>query len=186
MSKAVLEALQGRFPQAIREVYSFRGDEAAFVDPASLCELATFLKFDPALDMKLLLSVTAVDYLGQAPRFEVVYSMTSMTHHHRLRLRAKVVDDAAPEVPSVAGIWRTANWWERHVYDLYGIRFTGHPDLRRLYMPESFVGHPLRKDYPLKGRQPLVPERDLQDVVRGPGPHPREAERSFPGRAPRR
>jgi NADH-quinone oxidoreductase subunit C len=126
------------------------------------------------MDMKLLLSVTAVDYLGQTPRFEVVTNLTSLTHHHRLRLRMRVSEES-PELPSLAGLYRTANWWERHVYDLYGIRFAGHPDMRRLYLPQDWVGHPLRKDYPVKGRQPIVPERGIRDLIRGPGPNPRTA-----------
>ncbi len=184
MAKAVLEALQQKFPEAVRDLYTHRGDDVAFVEARGLVEVCNFLKFDPSTDLKLMLSVTGVDYLGESPRFECVYHFTSMTHHHRVRLRVKAPDDADPRVPSVAGIWRTANWWERHVFDLYGIRFDGHPDLRRLYMPESFVGHPLRKDYPMKGRQPLIPERDFRDVIRGPGPQPREQGRTFPGRSP--
>ena len=185
MSKAVLDALSQRFPSAVHDPYSHRGDEAIFVAPAAVVEVATYLKHDPTMDMKLLLSVTAVDYLGQTQRFEVVYHLTSLTHHHRVRLRAKVPETPA-EIPSVSGVWRTANWWERHVFDMYGIRFTGHPDLRRLYMPETWEGYPLRKDYPLRGRQPLVPEKDIRDLVRGPGPQPRTSDRVFPGRAPRR
>jgi NADH-quinone oxidoreductase subunit C len=174
MSKAILEALKQRFPERIRETYTFRGDDVAVIDPAATLEIHNFLKYDPALDMKLLLSVTAVDYLGQTPRFEVVTNLTSLTHHHRLRLRTRVPEER-PELPSLAGLFRTANWWERYVYDLYGIRFTGHPDLRRLYLPQEWVGHPLRKDYPVKGRQPIVPERGIRDLIRGPGPNPRTA-----------
>ena len=185
MSQAVLDALQQKHPTAIREVYTFRGDEAAFVNPDAIVEVCSFLKYDPAMDMKLLLSVTAVDYLGQDPRFEVVYHLTSMTHHHRLRLRAKVAEQPG-ELPTVSGIWRTANWWERHVFDLYGLRFKGHPDLRRLYMPDDWDGYPLRKDYPLRGRHPIVPEKDIPDLIRGPGPQPRDFDKTFPGRAPRR
>ncbi len=174
MSKAILEALKQRFPERIRETYTFRGDDVAMIDPAGTLEIHNFLKFEPAMDMKLLLSVTAVDYLGQTPRFEVVTNLTSLSHHHRLRLRMRVSEES-PELPSLAGLYRTANWWERHVYDLYGIRFAGHPDMRRLYLPQDWVGHPLRKDYPVKGRQPIVPERGIRDLIRGPGPNPRTA-----------
>ncbi len=185
MAKAVLDALVAKFPGSVRDPYTFRGDDVAFVDPAAVVEVGNFLKYDPAMDMKLLLSVTAVDYLGEAPRFEVVYNLTSLSHHHRVRLRAKVPETPA-ELPSLSGIWRTANWWERHVFDLYGIRFTGHPNMKRLYMPEDFQGHPLRKDYPLRGRQPIAPEREIPDLIRGPGPQPRRGDETFPGRAPRR
>jgi NADH-quinone oxidoreductase subunit C len=98
--------------------------------------------------------------------------MTSLTHHHRLRLRMRAPSNEAPVVPSIANLWRGANWWERQIYDLYGIKFEGHPDLRRLYMPEDWKGHPLRKDYPTKLRQPIVPERGIKDLIRGPGPNP--------------
>lgn len=171
MSKAVLEALQARFPDALRESYTFRGDDVAVIDAARVVELANFLKFDPAMDMKLCLSVTAVDYLGETPRFEVVTHLTSLSFHHRVRLRMRVSEEN-PICPSVTPIWRGASWWERQIWDLYGIKFQGHPDLRRLYMPEDWKGHPLRKDYPLRHRQPIVPERGIQDLIRGPGPHP--------------
>jgi NADH-quinone oxidoreductase subunit C len=204
MAQAVLDALQQKHPTAIREVFTVRGDEVAMVNADDIATVCSFLKYDPAMDMKLLLSVTAVDYLGweeagsagrraeaegrsitAVPRFEVVYHLTSMTHHHRVRLRAKVTEKPG-EIPTVSGIWRTANWWERHVWDLYGLRFKGHPDMRRLYMPEDWDGHPLRKDYPLRGRHPIVPERDIPDLIRGPGPQPRDFDKTFPGRAPRR
>jgi len=173
MSQAVLEALKGRFPEAMVATYAFRGDDVASVAPGAIREICNFLKFDPEMDMKLLLSVTAVDYLVETPRFEVVYNLTSLTFHHRVRLRARLPEEN-PTIDSVAPIWRTADWWERHVYDLYGIKFQGHPDLRRFYMPEDFKGHPLRKDYPTRARQPLVPERGIVDLMRGPGPAPRD------------
>lgn len=174
MSKAILEAISQRFPDRVRETYTHRGDDVAVIDPAATVEIHNFLKSDPALDMKLMLSVTAVDYLGQTPRFEVVTNLTSLTHHHRVRLRMRVPEEN-PELPSLANVYRTANWWERQVFDLYGIRFTGHPDLRRLYLPQEWVGHPLRKDYPVKARQPIVAERGIRDLIRGPGPNPRTA-----------
>ncbi len=169
MSQAVLAALKARFPDALLETYTSRGDDVAVIVPEQIVDLCTFLKFDPAMDMKLLLSVTGVDYLGETPRFEVVVNLTSLTHHHRVRLRARLPEEK-PVIPSIAGIWRGADWWERHVWDMYGIKFKGHPNLKRLYMPEEFQGHPLRKDYPLRGRQPLVPERGIRDLIRGPGP----------------
>jgi NADH-quinone oxidoreductase subunit C len=103
--------------------------------------------------------VTAVDYLGRTPRFEVVYQLNSLTHRHRLRVKV-AVDEADAVVPSAVPVWASALWAEREVFDLMGIRFAGHPDLRRILMYAGFEGHPLRKDYPLMQRQPLVPERD--------------------------
>jgi len=103
--------------------------------------------------------VTAVDYLGRAPRFEVVYQLNSLARRHRLRVKV-AVEEADAVVPSAVPVWASALWAEREVFDLMGIRFAGHPDLRRILMYAGFEGHPLRKDYPLMRRQPLVPERD--------------------------
>jgi NADH-quinone oxidoreductase subunit C len=103
--------------------------------------------------------VTAVDFLGRTPRFEVVYHLYSMSQGHRLRVKI-LVEEADPAVPSLSALWHAANWLEREVWDMFGIRFDGHPDLRRILMYPEFQGHPLRKDYPVAKRQPLVPERD--------------------------
>jgi NADH-quinone oxidoreductase subunit C len=123
--------------------------------------------------MNLAPYITAVDYLGQDPRFEVVYNTLSTATSERIRLRVKVPESDLV-VPSVVSVWRGADWFERYCFDMYGIGFTGHPDLRRLLMYDEFVGHPLRKDYPLKGRQPLVEEREVRDIFRGPGPATRD------------
>jgi NADH-quinone oxidoreductase subunit C len=117
------------------------------------------LRDDPELRFDLLADVTAVDYLGRTPRFEVVYQLKSLALDHRLRLKVPV-DGDAPVVPSASGLWKSALWGEREVFDMFGIRFAGHPDLRRILMYPEFQGHPLRKDYPLNQRWSLVPERD--------------------------
>src|SRR5438876_76098 len=103
--------------------------------------------------------LTAVDYLGRTPRFEVVYQLYSLSLNHRLRVKVPVPEDD-PVVPTASGVWKSANWAEREAWDMFGIRFAGHPDLRRILMYPEFEGHPLRKDYPVDKRQPLVPERD--------------------------
>jgi len=105
------------------------------------------------------MDLSAVDYLGQEPRFELVAHLYSLTHNHRLRVKTRV-PETDPAVSSLTGLWKAANWLEREVWDMFGIRFSGHPDLRRILLYEGFVGHPLRKDYPVNRRQPLVPERD--------------------------
>lgn len=120
--------------------------------------LAT-LRDHPEMRFEHLSDLTAVDYLGRAPRFEVVYQLYSITLNHRLRVKVPVSEDD-PELPTATGLWKAAIWAEREVWDMLGIRFTGHPDLRRILMYPEFEGHPLRKDYPLHRRQPLVPERD--------------------------
>jgi NADH-quinone oxidoreductase subunit C len=118
-----------------------------------------FLRDEPGLDFEMLMDVTAVDYLGQEPRFEVVYHLYSLKRNHRVRIKARL-PEAAPEIASLVELWPSANWMEREVWDLYGIRFSGHPDLRRILLYDEFEGHPLRKDYPKERRQPLVGPRN--------------------------
>jgi NADH-quinone oxidoreductase subunit C len=100
-----------------------------------------------------------VDWLGQEPRFEVVHHLYSVKRNHRVRVKARVPEPLC-EIDSVAGVYPSANWMEREVFDLYGVRFRGHPDLRRILLYEGFDGHPLRKDYPKEKRQPLVGPRN--------------------------
>jgi NADH-quinone oxidoreductase subunit C len=172
MAKAVIDALVKRFPEAVYDAYEgVGGDDCAFVKKDHVAEACRFLKVDLAFNMAPY--ITAVDYLGQDPRFEVVYNLYSTKTNARVRLRVKVPESDLV-VPSVTGLWRGADWFERYCFDMYGIRFGGHPDLRRLLMYDEFVGHPLRKDYPLRGRQPLVPEREVRDIYRGPGPATRD------------
>jgi NADH-quinone oxidoreductase subunit C len=174
MSKAVIDALVQRFPDAVSDPYEgVGGDDCAFVRKEGIAEVCRFLKEEPALAFNMAPYITAVDYLGQDPRFEVVYNLYSTKTNARVRLRVKV-PEADAVVPSVTGLWRGADWFERYCFDMYGIRFSGHPDMRRLLMYDEFVGHPLRKDYPLRGRQPLVPEREVHDIYRGPGPATRD------------
>jgi NADH-quinone oxidoreductase subunit C len=115
-----------------------------------------FLRDDEATAFEMLMDLTAVDLLGRGePRFEVVYHLYSVARRHRLRVKVRV-SETEPVVDSLTPVWPAANWMEREVWDLYGIRFAGHPDLRRLLLYEEFEGHPLRKDYPKTGRQPLI------------------------------
>jgi NADH-quinone oxidoreductase subunit C len=113
-----------------------------------------------ALAFDVLMDLTAVDYSRfpgreDGPRFEVVYHLYSIAHNHRLRVKVRLTEDH-PVAPTAVPLWPIANWFEREVWDMFGIRFDGHPDLRRLLMYEEFVGHPLRKDYPINRRQPLI------------------------------
>jgi NADH dehydrogenase I D subunit len=155
MSQDILERLRERFPTDVIGSDRYRGDASATVRPEALLDVARFAKDDPALCFDMPLDVTAVDYIGQEPRFEVVHHLYSTKHHHRLRLKARV-PEKDPTSPSVTSVWVGANWLERETYDMYGIRFSGHPDLRRIYLYEEFEGHPLRKDYPKERRQPLI------------------------------
>ena len=134
------------------------------IAPEHLLEVTRFARDDERTRFEQLCDLTAVDYLnspGATDRFAVIYSLLSLTHNHRLWLKV-FVNDPDPEVPSVTGIWRGAEWPEREVFDLFGIRFSGHPDLRRIVCPEGITDHPLRKDYPLRGKG----EREAFEVVR--------------------
>jgi NADH-quinone oxidoreductase subunit C len=174
MAKAVIEALLERFPKIVSGPSEGPGgDDCAFVKKEHIAEVCAFLKDDPNLQFNAAPYITAVDYLGQEPRFEVVYNLLSTRTNRRVRLRVKV-PEGDPVLPSVTPVWRGANWFERYCWDMYGLHFTGHPDPRRLFMYEEFVGHPLRKDYPLRGRQPLTEEREIDEAFRGPGPAGRD------------
>ena len=131
------------------------GDATVLVDRSRLLEVLAHLRDDSHLDFDMLTDLCAVDWLPTTPRFEVVYHLLSVTHHHRLRVKVEIPEDD-PVVDSAVPLYASANWMEREVWDLYGIGFTGHPDPRRLLLYESFDGHPLRKDYPKQRRQPLV------------------------------
>ena len=183
MSVAALQRIAERFPDAVVQGYTLHGDETLVIDAAHLIEVARFCKDDPALDFKLPVSVTCVDYIDEKPRFELVYTLYSITKKHRIRLKVRVPEEE-PEVPTTRDVWRGMDWWERYCWDMYGIRFSGRGPMRRLWMYEEFEGHPLRKDYPLRGRQPLIPEADIRDIYRGPGPGPGSppASRSNPAR----
>jgi NADH-quinone oxidoreductase subunit C len=146
-------------PDAVLETHAHRGDATALVDAERIVDVLTLLRDDPDFEFEMLSDVTAVDHLGEEPRFEVVYHLYSVAKNHRLRVKARVFE-ATPELASAVDLYPSANWMEREIWDLYGIRFEGHPDLRRLLLYEEFDGHPLRKDYPKERRQPLVGPRN--------------------------
>jgi NADH-quinone oxidoreductase subunit C len=121
-------------------------DHVLIVPAANLVEICTFLRDDPELQFSMLSWISGVDWLPRDPRFEVVYGLLSMERNARLTLKVMIPEEQA-KVPTVCGVWSTANWHEREVFDLSGVRFTGHPDLRRILCPEDWVGYPLRRDY---------------------------------------
>jgi NADH-quinone oxidoreductase subunit C len=121
-----------------------------YVDKESIVEVLKFLKEEPGFEYGFLADITATDEETE-PRFEVVYNLFSHTHKWRIRLKVRVAE--GEEVPTAVSVWKAANWAEREVYDMFGVRFRGHPDLRRILMDERWVGYPLRKDYPLRGYQ---------------------------------
>jgi NADH-quinone oxidoreductase subunit C len=156
---AALERLLAFFPSAVQATHADLGDATALVDPGSLLAIMRFLRDEPGLDFEMLTDATAVDWLGQSPRFELVYHLYSLKRNHRVRIKARVPEND-PEIASLVSLWPSADWMEREIWDLYGIRFKGHPDLRRILLYEEFEGHPLRKDYPKEKRQPLVGPRN--------------------------
>jgi NADH-quinone oxidoreductase subunit C len=157
---AVLARVAAVVPEAeLLPLADMRGQAVAVVPPARVADALRALRDDAELAFDLLADLSAVDYLGKTPRYEVVYQLQSVRHRHRLRVKVRV-DGPDPEVPTASAIWRSAIWAEREVWDMFGIRFVGHPDLRRILMYPEFDGHPLRKDYPLDRRVAIVPERD--------------------------
>jgi NADH-quinone oxidoreductase subunit C len=160
MAQRVLDILQRSVPHALVETGSYVGDEIAVVHREHLIEALARLRDDPALRMNMLSDLTVVDYLGQEPRFEVVYQLYSIPLKHRVRVKVRIGDGDDCWVPTATGLWHAANWAEREAWDMYGVQFRGHPDLRRILMYEEFVGFPLRKDYPQNARQPLIRRPD--------------------------
>lgn len=150
MPDALVERLTEAFPGVIEPLETpFDIPQVRVNDPAQLVEICQWLKEE---GFNMLLDIGGVDYLPRPSRFEVVYHLLDMSAHRRLRLRV-IPNEEEPEVPSVGEIWPSALAPEREVYDLFGIVFTGHPDLRRIMLPDNWRGHPLRKDYPLQGPQ---------------------------------
>lgn len=144
----VIEKVRGAFPQAVTQTSEFRGALSLFVSRAAIVDVARYLRDDMQLAYNFLENLCAVDYLGRDPRFEVVYHLLSHKNRHRIVLKVGV-PEADPTVPTLTGVWPTANWQEREAYDLMGLVFTGHPGLHRILLPDDWIGHPLRKDVPL-------------------------------------
>jgi NADH-quinone oxidoreductase subunit C len=147
--------IEERFPQAVLDSHAQHGDETLVLRKEAILDVARLLKEDPELQFNLLTDITAVDYLGRHPRFEIVYHFLSLKFNRRLRIKLPS-DEPYPVVKSLTPLWKTANWLERECFDMYGIRFEGHPNLARILLYEPFEGHPLRKDYPKTKRQPLI------------------------------
>lgn len=143
--------VQEKFPQAVVEVVEFRDEQTIVLDPTYLTSVCAYLHKN--LRYNFLSTVTAVDWPERTPRFDVVYQLLSLPNQCLLRLKVRVGEkgEEHPSVPSVCGIWPGANWYEREIFDLFGIEFANHPDLRRILMPPDWTTHPLRKDYPLTG-----------------------------------
>ena len=150
MNELVLQRLRTRFGDAILESAEFRGELTVVVLHERIVDVCRFLKEDAELRFDLLSDLCGIDMATPVQRFGVIYNLFSIGRKHRIRVKT-FCEEEDPIVPSVTAVWRTADWHERETYDMFGIRFAGHPDLRRVYMPEGFEHHPLRKDFPLMG-----------------------------------
>jgi NADH-quinone oxidoreductase subunit C len=143
------DMLKNNFPETVRGLEEFRGETTVTIDSGMLREIMRFLKESETTSYDLLVDVAGVDFGGESPRFMVAYLLHSLKFNNRLRIKTQVADGAA--LDTVSDIWKAADWFEREVYDMFGITFKSHPDLRRILLTDDFVGHPLRKDFPLKG-----------------------------------
>jgi len=155
----VVDKLKEHFADAVQETSKAHGELTIVVSREQIVDICLFLKNDPDLRYNMLMDVAGVDYLGREPRFEVVYHLYALPYNRRLRLKVRVPENDLV-VPSVTSVWSTANWHEREAFDMMGLLFAEHPDLRRIYMPDDYPGHPLRKDFPILGPEVEVPPRD--------------------------
>lgn len=149
-ANVVTECLRSWNPQAVAEVIEFRGETTIVVPRELLRATAEQCRGDAKLQYNLLTDATCVDRYPVEPRFELIYHLVSIPRREKVRLRVRVSGND-PVVDSLVPVWPGANWLEREIFDLFGIRFTGHPDLRRILLPEDWEGHPLRRDYPVEG-----------------------------------
>ena len=158
LTDRVRELLQSRFADAIISEDDFRGQQSFYVRPEAMFDICQALVDDSDLDVRFLADITAVDWYGddvarEKGRFEVVYNLYSLRHRYRFFLKAHVPEEK-PEIQSLTALFNGANWLEREVYDLMGVVFVGHPDLKKILTPDELEGHPLRRDYPLTYEQP--------------------------------
>jgi NADH-quinone oxidoreductase subunit C len=161
MSERVLEVIKAKFGAGVLETHSQFGDDTAIVDPKSWKAICRFLRDDPQMSFDMFVDLCGVDYPSRTPRIDVVLHLYSVARRHRIRLKTRIGDEdmESCEVDSISDVWPGADWFERETYDLMGVTFKGHPDLRRILMYPEFEGHPLLKDYPADRTQPLVPYR---------------------------
>ncbi len=191
-TQEIHQRLQGRFGEAVGPLTEPKADPFCLVQRARIAEVCRFAKAEPGLELDYLEDLTALDWPKRSV-IEVVYHLFSLRHRHGIVLKVEA-DRAAPRVDSVEAVWKTANWFEREVYDLFGVEFAGHPDLRRILLPDDWVGHPLRKDYQEAGgyqgisnlrENPLVELRRLDEKARAEAaPPPAPAAPSAPPAPP--
>ena len=173
-AETLAAALQSVLGDRLASVVTALDEVTIVVKPEQLTAAATTLRDAPELKFEQLTDLCGVDYRDygeggwSGPRFAVVYHLLSIAHNRRARMRVFAADDELPVVDSVIGVWPSANWYEREAFDLYGIVFTGHPDLRRILTDYGFVGHPFRKDFPLSGNVEMRYDPDQQRVIYQP------------------
>jgi NADH-quinone oxidoreductase subunit C len=154
-SQEAIESLDKSFEGKLESKTEFRGERTYTISALDLCDIAKFCRDDLSFDY--LLDITSIDNFGEEPRFEIVYHLYSMPHGTHLRLKLRVSEDLG-SVDTVSDIWLTADWHEREIYDMMGIKFNGHPDLRRILMWDGYPFFPLRKDFPLAGLPSDMPD----------------------------
>ena len=168
-SMAIADRLRAEFPGEILQSYSNQGQTAVIVRPGRIVDMLRWLRDSDDLRMNHLRSLCGVDNVRRKEsglsRFEVVYNLYSISLRHEIRIRAEA-GEKDPAIDSVVSLWPGADWPERETYDLMGIRFNGHPNLQRVLLPEDWVGHPLRKDYPLKGKEEWAGLTELLEKVK--------------------
>ena len=150
MNEKVLERLRAKFLDTKLEADEFRGELTIVIPKEKIVDVCKFLRDDNELRFELLADLCGIDMNTQTNRFGVIYNLYSFINKYRFRLKV-FTEEENPTLPTVTGVWGTANWHERETFDMFGIIFEGHPDLRRMYMPDEFEYHPLRKDFPLMG-----------------------------------
>lgn len=167
MSQAVVDRLREHFGDRVLESSAAFGDHEVVVSEGDWVEVASFLRADDAISLDHFIDLTAIDRPEREDhRFDVVLMVRASSNGARFRVRTRIAEGKA--LGSVTGVWAGANWAEREVWDMFGIEFSGHPDLRRILLYEEFVGHPLRKDYPIDRAQPLVPYRETDEIDKLP------------------
>jgi NADH-quinone oxidoreductase subunit C len=156
MNETIIQSLKSKFPASIESVNEYRGDLTVQAKRSDIVQVCRFLKDDPALSFDMIIDLCGVDMYRPDGRFEVIYNLYSLKNKKYMRLKVRV-DEDDPVVDTVTGVWSGANWHERETYDMFGIKFKGHPDLRRMYMPEEYEYFPLRKDFPTMGVTDSIP-----------------------------
>ncbi|HET8908662.1 MAG TPA: NADH-quinone oxidoreductase subunit C [Ktedonobacterales bacterium] len=153
LAEATAALLRDRFPDGVVEATEHRGEMTIVVRPDIIVEVCRALRDEKQLAYNYLADITAVDWLEREPRYDIVYHLLSLATYAVVRLKVRIGGEETPdpEIPSVTPVWPGADWFEREIYDLFGIRFSGHPNQTRILMPQDWVGYPLRKDYPLTG-----------------------------------